>query len=311
MEPIVSDDIKEESRTEADAPSFMPGQRLRKAREQRGLSAEQVAQELHLALRFVNAIEADRYKELPEPAFVRGYMRRYAQLVKVSADDIAASFDQCYAADMETPPPDARPSNPIQLLGSLARPRLRLRRLLSWASLALLVALGLGFLWHGLASREAPVMVEMPVEVPASESVTVVPVVPAPAPATGEAPTAAVPTPAVAAPPVMAVLPSPSAPSPATLPARDAPPASAVTLGSGSDTLVIVLSAESWVSVQDALRSLVADLRPAGQTLTLKGQAPFQVNIGNAPAATLTLNGKPVDLRPHTRGAVATLTARP
>jgi cytoskeleton protein RodZ len=74
---------------------------------------------------------------------------------------------------------------------------------------------------------------------------------------------------------------------------------------------VITLTAESWLSVQDAMRSLVSELHPAGQTLTIKGQAPFQVNIGNAPAVSMTINGKPVDLRPHTKGAVATLTVRP
>ncbi len=301
----MTEDIKEEGLgSEADNLSFMPGQRLKKAREQRGLTAEQVASELHLALRFVKAIEADSYKDLPEPAFVRGYMRRYAQLVKLSPDDIASGFDQCYAADNETPAPDQRPSNPIQLLGIIARPRIRLGRLFSFASLALLVALGLGFLWNGLASRDAPVAVEVPVSAPLSAPVNATPPV-------ATTPVAAVAAPVTEAAPVMQVLPAPAAPAPAVLPERAVPQSSAVALGSGTDTLVITLTAESWVSVQDALRSLVADLRPAGQTLTLSGQAPFQVNIGNASAATLALNGKRIDLRPHTRGAVATLTVRP
>ena len=90
------DQINEESaRDEADYLSFMPGQRLKKAREVRGLTVDQVAKELHLSQRFVTAMEADAYKDLPEPAFVRGYMRRYAQLVKLSPDDIAGKFALC------------------------------------------------------------------------------------------------------------------------------------------------------------------------------------------------------------------------
>lgn len=338
------DEIKEESaRDEADYLSFMPGQRLKKAREVRGLTVDQVARELHLSQRFVTAMEADAYKDLPEPAFVRGYMRRYAQLVKLSPDDIAGKFDQCYAADNETPPVDARPSNPIQLLGSITRPRFRLRRVMYWGSAAFIAVMLLGVLWKGLSSHQKPSPVA---EEPAAPAATV-PVVPVPAPeAVAPAPVPVTTTPAPlpvttppatapAAAPVMNVLPSPAAPSavpapaakPAPAPAKPVPltvvpaaaattpavaPAAAagVTPGSnGPDTLVITLGAESWVSVQDAKSPLVGTLKPAGQ-ITLKGQSPFYVNIGNAAAAAVTLNGKAIDLKPHTQGAVASLTVK-
>lgn len=339
------DEIKEESaRDEADYLSFMPGQRLKKAREVRGLTVEQVARELNLSPRYVTAMEADSYKDLPEPAFVRGYMRRYAQLVKLSADDIAGKFDQCYAADHETPPVDARPSNPIQLLGIITRPRLRLRRVMYWGSLVFIVVLVLGFLWKGLTSHQSP----SPIEEEHAEPAAVAPAAAAPAavaaPVVAPAavpvvtPAASVPvqapsaTPAPAS-PVMNVLPAPAAPSavPAPKPAPAAvpkpvsvavpvaAPAQAVpatagtttdtTASSGPDTLIIALGAESWVSVQDAKGPIVGTLKPAGQ-ITLRGQSPFYVNIGNAATASVTLNGKSIDLKPHTKGTVASLTAK-
>jgi len=292
---------KEEGADEADYLSFMPGQRLKKARELRGLTLEQVAKELHLSPRFVVAMEADDYKKLPEPAFVRGYMRRYAQLVKLSADDIAAKFDQCYAADVETPEPDARPRNPIQILGDIARPRLRIRRLLSWASIGLTVALLLGFLfWNGIGSRPHDAAPVEPVAAELSVGVAATPVVTsAPQPVTASAAVAPVA-------PAMNVLPSPS--GPAVLPAPVASAGPAIT--TGPDTLVITLTAESWISVRDTRQVLVSELKRGGQTLTLKGEAPFSVNLGNAPAVALILNGKPVDLKPYTQGAVASLTLK-
>jgi len=299
-------DIKEQGGSEADYLSFRPGQRLKKARELRGMTPEQVAKEMHLSTRFITAMEADDYKQLPEPAFVRGYMRRYAQLVKLSADDIAGKFDQCYAADAETPESNARSRNPIQILGDIARPRLRIGRLLSLASLGITVMLLLGFLfWNGFGSRRAG---------PVHETVTPVPAVVVDAPVSSPAaitPVATTPAGAVAAAAVstgMNILPSPTGPVvlPAPAAAVPAQPAAPV----ASDTLVITLMAECWVSVRDARQMLVSELKRGGQTLTLKGEAPFTVSFGNAPAVTLSLNGKPVDLQPYTQGAVASFTLR-
>lgn len=227
---------EEHGRDAADYLSFRPGQRLRKARELRGMTIEQVARELALTPRYVEAMESDAYKDLPEPAFVRGYMRRYAQLVKLSPDDIAAKFDQCYAEDKETPALEVRPRNPIQLLGEVARrPRLKTGRLLRWSALLFILVLVAGFLWSGFSKRASVPVADAPVtEVPEAVAPAVpavpapvapavpdsaAPVVPAPAPAVPAPSAPAVPAPAPAAPaaPGMNVLPAPS--NPPTLPA--------------------------------------------------------------------------------------------
>ena len=44
----------------------------------------------------LEAIEQDRYKDLPEPVFVRGYLRLYADLVALPAEDIVARFEEYY-----------------------------------------------------------------------------------------------------------------------------------------------------------------------------------------------------------------------
>lgn len=290
---------EEGTRHEADYLSFKPGQRLKKARELRGLTVAQAAAELRLTARYLQAMEADAYKDLPEPTFVRGYMRRYAQLVKISPDDIAAKFDQCYAADTETPEPNVRPRNPIQVLGDIARPRLRLRRLLSWASVALILVLLLGFLfWNGIGSRRASLPVALEPETSVIEPSVV-------APFSTPATTLTDPVPAGAS--GINTLPAPVGAAPALIPQaaqQTVPPL----VTAGTDTLLVTLTAESWVSVRDARQLLVNELKHGGQTLTLKGQSPFVVNIGNAPAAQVSINGKSIDLKPYTRGAVASLT---
>ncbi|MDP2227908.1 MAG: DUF4115 domain-containing protein [Moraxellaceae bacterium] len=321
----MTEDIRPEAIPEEGTTSFKPGARLKKAREMQGLSFDQVVAELRLSRRILAGMEADVYTDLPEPAFVRGYMRRYAQLVKLAPDDIAARFDQAYAADTATPPVDARPRNPIQLMGDLARPRLRTGKLLSWLSFAAVLVLGAGFfLTRQAATPVADSVLAVPADRALAEGVPVESV------ATDSVSSVAVSVPSAEA--VVAssaastaapqVLPSPS--GPARLPApvgvpvpsprqEPVPPAllrpAAAAASVATDTLLIALTAESWIKVVDADgRELAAGNYPAGKPVALSGKAPFSVNLGNAPAASLGINGRNVDLRPHTRGAVATLT---
>lgn len=294
----MSEDISPDvSREAGDYLSFKPGQRLKKARELRGLSQDQVVAELRLSRRIIEGMEADDYPSLPEPAFVRGYMRRYAQLVKLSPDDIAARFDESYSADTATPEPDVRPRNPIQILGDLARPRLRVGHLLSWASLAVVALLFVGFFW---ARQDSSISSSLEEKAEPAVSATV-PVTVAPAlPATSDT---------VATLGVDEVLPSPSGPSELPLPVGVGAPPVAAPLPAGQDVLGVVVTADSWVSVRDAKgRVLMSAVARAGESLSLAGVAPFAVNVGNAPGIALSLNGKAVDLKPHTRGVVATLT---
>lgn len=280
--------------------SFLPGQRLKKARDMRGMTVAQVARELYISERYLQAIEADNYALLPEPAFVRGYMRRYAQLVQLSPDDIVAGFDESYAADSRTPEPDTRPLNPVQLLGDLKEVRLPWGRLFSLASLLLLLVLLAGAIfWKGIGSSDTPV-----VAVPDA-----VPVVPADVPAPDVTATAAA---SVASPAteqtLMTTLPAPATASVLPAPASATPVVAAPAVASGSDTVVLTFSGDCWISVRDASgRELAGGTRKQGETLPVSGTGPLFVSVGNVGAVSVVFNGKPVDLTPFTRANVANL----
>jgi cytoskeleton protein RodZ len=77
------------------------GVMLRTARNQRNLQIEQVAKELHLEPRIITAIENDDQASLPEPIFVQGYLRSYARLLGLPADEVARR----YCAQGQDPPP--------------------------------------------------------------------------------------------------------------------------------------------------------------------------------------------------------------
>jgi cytoskeleton protein RodZ len=57
------------------------GARLRGAREARGLTTLQAAEKLHVDARIVEALEADDFGALGAAVYVRGHLRRYAELI--------------------------------------------------------------------------------------------------------------------------------------------------------------------------------------------------------------------------------------
>ena len=63
------------------------------AREEADLSIEQVANTLNLDIGFVRAMEQDDYGALPGYTFVKGYIRSYANLLGLNADDLVATVD--------------------------------------------------------------------------------------------------------------------------------------------------------------------------------------------------------------------------
>ncbi|MCR9279660.1 MAG: DUF4115 domain-containing protein [Pseudomonadaceae bacterium] len=77
---------------------------------------------------------------------------------------------------------------------------------------------------------------------------------------------------------------------------------------SGSDTLSIRFAEDSWLVIRDGEgRKLYSNLGKRGAQLAFVGQAPFRLVIGYAPGASLSFNGDPVALAPHTRNDVAKL----
>src|SRR5260221_6805734 len=74
------------------AATELPGARLVLARERLGLSVAQVAAKLRLDVRTVSALETGEYAKVGAAVFVRGFLRRYAELVGEPAPEIDALY---------------------------------------------------------------------------------------------------------------------------------------------------------------------------------------------------------------------------
>jgi cytoskeleton protein RodZ len=96
------------------------GETLRNARERMGLGVVQAAERLRVDAEVIDALETGRFKALGAPVFVRGHLRRYAELL----GEPEAPLQQRYAASNEaSSPPDLTqvPHRPTPVAAS--RPR--------------------------------------------------------------------------------------------------------------------------------------------------------------------------------------------
>ncbi|MGI9295403.1 MAG: RodZ domain-containing protein [Pseudomonadales bacterium] len=73
-----------------------------------------------------------------------------------------------------------------------------------------------------------------------------------------------------------------------------------VASASGSDQLVLDFTTDCWVEVYDATgEALRLGVERAGDTLMLRGKAPFDVLVGFSRGVTMMLNGEPVPIKQH------------
>ncbi len=75
-------------------PDTSLGARLRQARELKNLSLVDAAWHLHLGVEKIEALEQGKAEQIAAPVFVTGYLRAYARLLNLPADEIVSLFEK-------------------------------------------------------------------------------------------------------------------------------------------------------------------------------------------------------------------------
>ena len=73
-----------------------PGAQLAKKRQEQGYSPEYIAGKLNLRVRLIELLEADDYSNMPEPVFIKGYLRGYARLLDMADQPLLDTFNALY-----------------------------------------------------------------------------------------------------------------------------------------------------------------------------------------------------------------------
>lgn len=309
-----------------------PGPRLQEARTAHGWSVAEVAERLNLPARHILAIEKGDFARLPEPTYVRGYLRSYALLVGLETREVLEAYERSQhhtraVAPVEEVEAEAE-SDELEPVPEADRPRRNL-----WIPAGAVVVVLLAVAWvfwrpHShpgaaaahRASPVAPASGHLPTPAPNYTAAVVPPPnVPAPKQEESPAPVAPAVAPPAAAPPARAPAVA-SRPRPVTAGHRAtvvARPGTTRRPSSGPPFLVgpnqyghIVLSvaSRSRVEIRDATQLvLLNEALPAGQTVTLNGVPPFTVSLTDAAGARLRYNGHALDLGRFMKGKGATV----
>lgn len=305
-------------------PQASAGALLRAARESQGMHIATLAAAIKVAPKKLEALEQDRWDDLPGPTFTRALAQAVCRALKADPQPV---MDLLPAADTSMLDSTFGTINEPFVGPGGRGPGLRgLIPSAPWlvAAAVLLVAAAL-VIWlpagsmgrllagnpssgdgagAGSASTASPSSVPPPgsVTVPLSVSPAATSPVPAP-PNAAQAP--AVPNAGAAT--ATAATPS-TAP---TVPGAAASPGMASASALPAGELVFQCESRSWIEVVDARgRILVSRNIEAGESLGMDGLAPLQVVVGNAAATRVSYKGKPVELDARARDNVARFELR-
>src|SRR5689334_14673849 len=85
--------------SEPETASF--GDWLRRQREMREISLRDIADRTKISLRYLEAMEEDRFDLLPAPLFAKGFLREYARYVGLSPDEVVNHYLSVQGEDKE------------------------------------------------------------------------------------------------------------------------------------------------------------------------------------------------------------------
>jgi cytoskeleton protein RodZ len=265
------------------------GEKLREAREEQGLSLEDVEESTHIRRELLEALENGDYARLPEPVYVRGFVRGYVGALGLDPEPFLALVPR--AGNERRRPQQLVLDRPLQQ--PLSRPR-ALRRLLLGLLAVLMIA---ALVWWFVSTHYLHLDPLAPLGDSSLRS-TGVPT------ATTFAPTA---TPLEASPsstpPAVVETGSGNAspitrsptPSP-TLTATASPSPSATPTATSTPSLGVEVrmrvDAVTWIRVTVDGQGPVETLLEVGDDQVWQGNETIDLTIGNAGGAYLTVNGE-------------------
>ncbi|MEA5505674.1 RodZ family helix-turn-helix domain-containing protein [Halotia wernerae UHCC 0503] len=115
-------------------------QYLLQVRQEKSIRIEEVAAKTHIRETFLKALEAGHFEELPEPVYVQGFIRRYADAIGMDGTALANSF----TVNVSPPYTKTSPNNNSQNLDK--RAKIRIPLFIAYALLLIIAAIGLVYI---------------------------------------------------------------------------------------------------------------------------------------------------------------------
>ncbi len=90
------------------------GRYLKRTREARAMSVEEISRATRIPVASIEQIEADHFDDLPGEVFVRGFLKAYARAVALPVDDVLARYTASRRVAWVTPMPISAPVHNTQ-----------------------------------------------------------------------------------------------------------------------------------------------------------------------------------------------------
>lgn len=309
------------------------GAMLREARESLGISIGDVSSRTRLSVDQIRAIEEENLERLPEPVYVRAFLRAYAKAIDIDYEPLVNDYvTRCGGGGVRIP--EHAPEEAFREVAYYDSPRPSRWKFAGLLVLIVVVTLGIWGVYSGTFARlmeadgteaakvengvsevapnvapvpEAP-KTTAPVEV-ADASKPAAPAAPAPEAAPASETASQTTSPAAPAETPAPVTEAPAAPvAPVEAPAAATEAAAQTTEAAPAETYAAEFhtSASCWVHViaPDGQNLIAREMKP-GETQSVALPAGTRVTVGNPPALILTLDGHPYDLGGVTQRGVA------
>lgn len=284
------------------------GKRLRDTREANNISVIDAAAQLRVTRDAIHHLETQQWDKLHGRTYARGYFLSYVKFLGLPQDEMMAGFN----LEFDEVENERHSHAPVQPLKPV-------RNSFPWLPASLLLAV-LVVGWFGFQQWQASKSVAVDSEADTSDYPMIEPLEPE---ETIEHTSSIAPIPVMSAGELSfednsaaASITDDSTTAETAESAANITESVAATevmeeaaVESGHKTIIIGLAADCWVEVRDASQQvLISRVVRGGNTVELAGEAPLQVSLGQANAASIRFDGDIVDITQYTRGNVARFT---
>ena len=242
---------------------------LRREREAREVTLEEISDVTKISKTYLNALEEERFDVLPAPVFAKGFLREYARYVGLDPDEVVNSY--LSAMSVEEPEVGNAQSQPQGrssfewLIGAV----------LAVALLVLVAVIGFAGFWAERTQRANPEASDVSTD----EGSRALPEPPSPS---------STPVSVASDPPARAVSSRPQAEIPAA-------------------PLVVTIdfTEDCWVEASVDGRRRLSELHVQGESLQIDAERQVELTLGNPSGVVVEVNGEPYSLANYRPGRVA------
>ena len=248
------------------------GALLKAKRTEKNIAIGEVAERLKFSAKQIESLESGDYKGLPEPIFVKGFIKTYGRFLGLDTDQVTLLLNEVFPSQVSAAPVATATENQTSLN---FQDQKKSKSFPKWLPLVVVAALVVGavYLWQSKSTEQNRQQEKSTLEVGdvaqpqlATDNVQVVPMK---ASATASAPVSA-----------------------------SAPTAASAAVADGSIQIKVRYRSNLIVTDADGT-PLHSGIVASNSSHQFKGKAPYQVRIGYATGSEISFNGQAIDIKNH------------